>query len=106
MGARHVGDAYQIALSFSHRPGISLGVGHLHLAPDSLFFASARSSSAALFKHFSGVLNSAGQPSVRQPWVEIPSAARLRGLRIFGGAVTCRPSGVTGVTGCWGTTMR
>jgi hypothetical protein len=105
MGRNHAGDFYRVALSFSHRPGIALGGVHLHLAADSLFLLTAVGSLPGLFNGFAGVLDTNGFPSVGQPWVGIPNLGALRGLRIFGGAVTYDRQGVTGASCCWSTTL-
>lgn len=105
MGAGHAGDSFRVALSFSHRPGIALGGVHLHLAADNLFQLTAFGSIPGLFSGFAGVLDANGFPSVRQPWVGIPNLVALKGLRIFGGAVTYDRQGFTGASCCWGTTI-
>jgi len=105
MGPGHAGEFYRVALSFSHRPGIALGGVQLHLAADNLFLLTALGNRPGLFNHFVGILGANGFPSVQQPWVGIPNLAALRGLRIFGGAVTYDSKGFTGASCCWGTTL-
>jgi len=104
MGRGSANDYYQVALSFSFKPGLSLGAVHLHLTPDDLFFMSARGSLPGLFNHFSGVLDVNGLPAVR-PSVDLPNLPALRGVRVYGGAVTYGKKGITAASNCWGITI-
>jgi len=107
MGAAHAGDFYRVALSLSHRPGIPFaraGV-HLHLTPDVLFALTANGDVPGFTRGFAGRLDGGGR-SPLVPTVTIPNVPSLRGIRIFGGALTYNASGITGASNCWGISLQ
>jgi len=97
--------SYRIALSFSHRPGLSLGRVRLHLAPDPLFYLTANGDVLGLTRGFAGILDDRGR-AVVPPQVTIPNLPWLHGLRVYGGGVTFTSGGITGATNCWGITIQ
>jgi len=104
-GATRALRRYQIGLSFGHAPGIPVpGVGEIHLRPDHLFVASLWFG-PPLFNHFNGRLDSQGR-AIPAPSVAIPPDPALRGLRIYGAAVTYSASGISDISNCWGITIR
>jgi len=110
-GAAQAGKTYQIALSWGHMPGIPVtGVGpnsvsgHIHVAPDGLFFASMLNG-PPVFNNFSGTLNSWGQPK-QTPYVNIPDLWILVGLHLNGAAVAYDKNGITAISNCWSNILR
>jgi len=103
-GTRRGGNGYQLALSLSSGPGIPMGkAGVVHLALDSLFVLSLQIG-APIFFDFGGQLNAWGQ-APRPPFVQIPNAPSLRGIRIYAGAIAYDSTGITAVSNVWGATI-
>lgn len=103
-GPAHAGDAYRVALSFDHKPGVRLGAaGTAHVAPDALFFLSLMDL-PGLTRDFAGVLDGDGR-APRAPTVDVPPIAALRGLRVFAACAVLSPVGVTAVSNAWGITI-
>jgi len=104
-GTRHGGQGYQLALSLATGPGIPVGsAGVVHLGLDNLFFLSLQIR-APIFFDFGGTLDSWGK-TARPPFVQIPNAPALRGVRVYAGAIAYNTAGITAVSNIWGTTIR
>jgi len=102
-GWPQAGDYYQVALSFSHTPGVSLGnIGELHLTPDPIFYLSV-AGVPGLFSNFAGRLSRSGTARAS---VTVPGISALQGTRMFAGAITYDTTGITQVSNCWGTTIQ
>jgi len=87
-GPEYAGDLFQVATSLRCRPGLFIAGGQIHLdVSDPLFMASLLGlDGGAVWKNFSGVLNSNGSASV-VPSVVVPGIPALRGVRFFYAAV-------------------
>lgn len=104
-GTRRGGNGYQLALSLSSGPGIPVGKsGVVHLGLDSLFVLSLQIG-PPIFFDFAGQLNAWGQ-APRPPFVQIPNAPSLRGVRVYAGAVAYDSTGITGVSNVFGATIQ
>ncbi len=85
--ANHPGKAYVAAASFSPRPGIPVDSRTIPLTPDNLFAASVVI--PQVFVNFRGTLDLNGRAS---PYIPIPNAGVLKGLRFFLAAVVVDPA--------------
>jgi len=106
MGSRSSGDSYLVALANSHAPSLTIGRFTVHLTPDPLFYLTVSGAATAIFRDFVGKLDANGKPIGPQPSVAIPNVPALRGIRIFGGAISFGAHGVSGATNCWGITIQ
>jgi len=87
------GQVYVAALSFGHRPGITVGGRTIYLNPDPLFFASILA--GGIFQNFVGVLDARGEGL---PSLQIPKIAGLSGLRFYAAAITIAQNAISVVS--------
>jgi hypothetical protein len=96
--AAAAGASYQLALSFSRRPGLALPGGEwLHLnVVDDLFLLTAQNKAPTVFQRFAGTLNISGQASavVQLP----PKMPGKLGITVFCAGVIYTTAGVVQVT--------
>ena len=104
-GPARAGDAYRVALSFSHMPGIPLGGPYLHLAPDTLFALTAAGDVPGFTAGFSGTLDVWGR-AMPSPSITIPRVPALQGVRVFCGAIAHSATRITAATNCYGATIQ